>query len=45
MCMSLSAPVLSVVGLQLDGFLEALLPDWSLLYDLASLITCPYYDG
>jgi hypothetical protein len=41
MRMSLSAPLSSVIGLQFDGLLEALLSDLSLLHDLASLITCP----
>ena len=38
---SLSAPLSSVIGLQLYGLSEALLPDLSLLHVPASLITCP----
>ncbi len=38
---SLSAPLSSIIGLQLYGLSEALLPDLSLLHVPASLITCP----
>ncbi len=45
MHMSLSAPLSSVIGLQLEGLSGALQPDLSLLHDLASLRTCLYHDG